>query len=78
LKKKSLVIGQRIWVLFGLVRCNDRFYEFLKRSEFFLVNENKLMSEEDEVFEASVEMSFLFETNYFLEMRVVYVCVNSE
>jgi len=36
------------------------------------------MSEEDEVFEASVEMSFLFETNYFLEMRVVYVCVNSE
>ncbi|WP_242536397.1 hypothetical protein, partial [Vibrio sp. Vb2880] len=35
-------------------------------------------SEEDKVFEASVEMSFLFETNDFLKMRVVNVCVNSE
>lgn len=36
------------------------------------------MSKEDEVFEASVEMSFFFEANDFLEMRVVNMCINTE
>lgn len=36
------------------------------------------MSKEDEVFEASVEMSFFFEANDFLKMRVVYMSINTE
>lgn len=36
------------------------------------------MSEEDEVFEASVEMSFFFKANDFLEMRMVYVGIHTE
>lgn len=36
------------------------------------------MSKEDEMFEASVEMSFFFEANDFLEMRMIYMSINSE
>lgn len=36
------------------------------------------MSKEDKVFEASVEMSFFFKANDFLEMRMVYMGIHTE
>jgi hypothetical protein len=36
------------------------------------------MGEENEVFEASIEVGFLFQTHDLLKVRVVDVCIHSE
>ena len=54
------------------------FDEFVERGELFLVDEIKLLDEEDEVLERRVEVSLFAELDYLLEVLMVNVSVDSE